>query len=419
MSLDMIALGQAAQTAARQLRTYTTPQKNRLMLAIAEQLAACREAILAANAEDLAAGEAKGMTYALLDRLNLQKRLDGIIADVRQVATLPDPVGEDFDGRELAPGLRAFRRRVPIGVLGVIYESRPNVTVDISSLALKTGNAVILRGGSETLGSNLALVEAIQGALSAEGFPAQAVQLISDPDRKYVGELLKMHRYVDMIIPRGGAALHEFCRQNSTIPVIIGGIGICHLYLDPTADLAQALKVIHNAKTRRPSVCNSLDTLLLERSRAAEVLPPLFEALASHDMRYKLDPDLRDWADPAAKRDLAGEGDWDTEWMDYILGIKLVDGLEGAIAHIEAHGSGHSDGILSQDPATIAEFLNRVDAAALFVNASTGFHDGGALGMGAEVAISTQKLHARGPMALPELTTYKWIVEGDGHIRST
>ncbi len=417
MTLDMQLIGQRAKAAARTMRPCTTQDKNHLLETIAEALETERERILAANAEDVAAAQERGLAYALVERLNLTKRLDGVIDDVRQVVTLPDPVGETFYEREVLPGLHAHRRRVPIGVLGVIYESRPNVTVDISSLALKTGNAVILRGGSETLKSNQALVQVIRGALETAGFPADAVQLIEDTDRRYVTELLRLDAYVDMIIPRGGAKLHQLCKEQATIPVIIGGMGICHLYVDDTADQSAALEVIHNAKVQRPSVCNAIETLLVQRSIAAGFVPRVIERLAGDNVTFKLDSALQALVNGAPNIELAGEGDWDVEWLDYILGIRVVDDLDAAIDHIETHGTAHSDGILTQDSASMERFLNEVDSAAVYVNASTRFTDGGALGMGAEVAVSTQKLHARGPMALEELTTYKWIVQGEHHIR--
>lgn len=415
--IEMQDLGKRAKAAARKLRLFDTAAKNRLILAIADELEAKRAAILEANAQDLAQGEANGMSAALLDRLNLQKRLTGVIDDVRKVAKLPDPVGEEYDHRVGYNGLRIHKRRVPIGVLGVIYESRPNVTVDVATLALKTGNACILRGGKETFHSNMALVAAIQSALQKCDFPADAVQYIAATDRRYVLELLKMHNYVDMIIPRGGAALHDFCRENSTIPVIIGGMGVCHLYVDETADFDSALEVIHNAKTQRPSVCNALDTLIVKRDIARSFVPRVIERLSDHNVTFKLDPELGDMVNGDPHVQLAQEGDWDMEWMDYILGIKVVGTLDEAIDHIEAHSTAHSDGILTSSRENAARFLNEVDSAAVFVNASTRFNDGSALGLGAEVAISTQKLHARGPMALQELTTYKWIIQGEGHVR--
>lgn len=414
--MDIQQIGQDAKAAARILRTFSTEKKNQALLAIADALEANRASILAENEKDLAAGQANGMTSALLDRLKLDGRLDGVIRDVRRVAELPDPVGVEFEAKVLPNGLKVHKRRVPIGVLGVIYESRPNVTVDVTALALKTGNAVILRGGSETLQSNIALVDVIQRALAEIDFPADAVKLIRDTDRRYVGELLKLHAYVDMIIPRGGNGLHTFCRENSTIPVITGGLGICHLYVDDSADFAAALEVIHNAKTQRPSVCNALDTLLVKRDIADSFVPQVIERLKGDGVTFKLDASLQQFMN-GSQTELAQDGDWDIEWMDLILGIKPVEGLSEAIQHIETHSTHHSDGILTNNTTHAEIFLNEVDSAAVYVNASTRFTDGSALGLGAEIAVSTQKMHARGPMGLAELTTYKWIVQGEGHIR--
>lgn len=417
MTIDMQQLGRQAKAASYVLRGFGTEAKNRLLNAMADALEANQEAILAANAQDMADGQRNGLRPALLDRLNLQGRLAGIAQDVRHVADLPDPVGHEFEQKTLPNGLRVRKRRVPIGVLGVIYEARPNVTVDVTALALKTGNAVILRGGSETLRSNMALVETIRGALAREGFPADAVQLIADPDRRYVQELLRLSEYVDMIIPRGGNALHTFCRENSTIPVITGGIGICHLYVDATADQEAALAVIRNAKVQRPSVCNALDTLLVQEAIADEFVPRVVDLLTADAVHFRVDERAWQTLAPARNVQMAGEGDWDTEWLDLILGIRVVPDLNAAIEHIRTHSTGHSDGILTRDPAAMARFVDEVDSAAVYVNASTRFTDGGQLGLGAEIAISTQKLHARGPLGLEELTTYKWIIEGEGHVR--
>ncbi len=415
--IDMQALGRQARAAARRLRAFDTEAKNRVLCAIADALDARQDDILAANALDMEEGRTAGLTPALLDRLKLAGRLAGIAADVRSVADLPDPVGEEFDARVLPNGLRVRKRRVPIGVLGVIYEARPNVTVDVAALALKTGNAVILRGGSETLRSNIALVDVIQGALVEQGFPAEAVTLIRDVDRRYVRELLRLGEYVDMIIPRGGAALHQFCRENSTIPVITGGIGICHLYVDETADLDAALAVVQNAKVQRPSVCNALDTLLVQDSIAAAFVPRVIERLAQDGVTFRVDERARALAADSERVQPAGPAAWDTEWLDLILGIRVVPDLDAAIEHIQAHSTAHSDGILTEDPDAAARFVHEVDSAVVYVNASTRFTDGAQLGLGAEIAVSTQKLHARGPMALEALTTYKWIVEGEGHVR--
>ena len=418
MTVDMQALGRQAKEAGIRLRRFDSAAKNDALRAIADALEANRDAILEANAADVQDGREAGLSEALLDRLNLDGRLDGVIADVRHVAELPDPVGEEFDIRTLPNGLRVRRRRVPIGVLGVIYEARPNVTVDVASLALKTGNAVILRGGSETLRSNVALVKVIRAALDATGFPQDAVQLIPDQDRRYVRELLRLSDYVDMIIPRGGNALHTFCRENSTIPVITGGIGICHLYVDETADLDAALNVIQNAKVQRPSVCNALDTLLVQESIAEAFIPRVVERLAQDGVQFRVDETALALLPSADHIRPAGEGDWDTEWLSLTLGIRVVPDLETAMQHIREHGTAHSDGILTRDTAAAERFVNEIDSAAVYVNASTRFTDGGQLGLGAEIAVSTQKLHARGPMGLEALTTYKWIIVGEGHVRT-
>ncbi len=421
MSIDLTALGRAARAAARQLARLSTEQKNSALHAIADALSAQHDSIMRANAEDLNAAKASGMNPALLDRLSLEGRLMSIANDVRSVAALPDPVGEVIEARTLPNGMHLERRRVPIGVLGVIYEARPNVTVDVSALALKAGNAVILRGGKETLNSNRALVNAIRGALEAHKLPAEAVQFIDSADRQYVAELLRLDRYVDMIIPRGGAALHEFCRQNSTIPVITGGIGICHLYVDASADQAASIEVIYNAKTQRPSVCNALDTLLVNSQIAADFLPRMAARLREGGVTFRADPRALRILNPTGDApDVlpAGENDWDTEWLSLILGVRVVDTLDEALEHIAQHGTAHSDGILTNDAANAERFVQEVDSAAVYVNASTRFTDGGQFGLGAEVAVSTQKLHGRGPMGLRELTTYKWIVRGNYHVRA-
>ncbi len=351
------------------------------------------------------------------DRLDMAKRMTGMIADVRKVAELPDPVGRVYDERVMDNGLKVSRRRTPLGVLGTIYESRPNVTIDVAALALKTGNAVILRGGKEVLRTNMALVDALQSALQAHGLPADSVQYIASTDRRYVGEMLKLHKYIDMIIPRGGNSLHNYCRENSTIPVITGGIGICHLYVDESADLNACLPIIHNAKTQRPAVCNALDTLLVHEHIAADFLPRVVDYLGKAGVVFKAEPKAFNHLSGDNRVKPAGADDFDIEWLGLTLGLKVVGGLDDAIEHIRDHSTQHSDGILTTNPARAEQFLNEVDSAAVFWNASTRFNDGSALGLGAEIAVSTQKLHARGPMALEELTTYKWVVVGDWHVR--
>jgi glutamate-5-semialdehyde dehydrogenase len=416
--LDMEALGIRAKEAGRLLAKASTEQKNDALLAIADALLANRDAILDANRLDLEEARSSGMAEWMIDRLNIQKRLEGIVDDVRNVITLSDPVGRIYDERILDNGLKVSRRRTPFGVIGVIYEARPNVTVDIATLALKTGNAVSLRGGKETLRSNIELVRVLRDALAASGLPKDAVQLITSADRKYVMEMLKLHQHIDMIIPRGGASLHEFCRQNSTIPVIIGGIGICHYFVDDSAKLDDALKIIHNAKTQRPSVCNSLDTVLVHQAIAQQFLPQIVEHLAPTGVTFRAEPRALKIVNGMQGVQEAGPEDFDTEWLALILGLKVVDGLEEALAHIRQHSTQHSDGILTQNMDNANAFLSEVDSAAVFLNASTRFNDGAQLGLGAEVAVSTQKMHARGPMALEELTTYKWVIIGDGQVRA-
>jgi glutamate-5-semialdehyde dehydrogenase len=433
MSVSSLAeLGQRAKAASRLLARASTAQKNAALHTIADGLQRNQAKILAANALDVADGEAAGLSPALLDRLMLdEKRLAGIAADTRSVAALPDPVGQEFDGRVLPNGLRIARRRTPLGVLGVIYEARPNVTIDIAALSLKTSNAAILRGGKETLRSNLAMVEVIQAALEEAGLPGDAVLYVEDTDRALIVELLRLDAYVDMIIPRGGAALHKLCREQATVPVMTGGLGICHLFVDASADQAKAVEIIHNAKTQRPSVCNALDTVLVHRDVAADFLPRMAARLAGDGVELRADPTALLILERALASDHrlpitdhrslvtpAGPDDFDQEWMRLVLGVKVVSGLDEAMDHIAAHSTSHSDGILTETYANAMRFVNEVDSAAVFVNASTRFNDGGQLGLGAEVAVSTQKLHARGPMGLQELTTYKWVVFGDGQVRA-
>jgi glutamate-5-semialdehyde dehydrogenase len=415
--------GKRARVASRRLARLSTEQKNTALLELADRLLSNRDDILAANKQDIAEGIAHVLPPAMLDRLTLNPaRLRAIVDDVRGVAGLPDPVGEIFERETLPNGLQVHKQRVPLGVLGIIYEARPNVTIDVAGLALKSGNAVILRGGSETLNTNRNLVRVIRDALGGCDLPVDAVQFIDDPDRSRVSELLQLHEYIDMIIPRGGAGLHKFCRENSLIPVITGGIGICHLYVDESADLGAAIQVIRNAKVQRPTVCNALDTVLVHISVAGQLLPHLVSQLAQDGVNFRADPSAAAFLNPELACDgcvtLAGEDDFDTEWLSLVLGIKVVTGLKEAIAHIEQHSTGHSDGILTDNEAHAAQFVAEVDSSAVYVNASTRFTDGGQLGLGAEVAISTQRLHARGPMALRELTTYKWVISGQYHIRS-
>ncbi len=416
----LLEMAGAAKTAARKLAFLDENQKNALLESIAYQLVNNIPGILDANSADVKEARAAEMPEHMIDRLVLtEDRLITIAADLRKISELSDPVGEIFDEYSPPNGLIVHKVRVPLGVIAVIYELRPNVTLDVAGLALKTGNAVILRGGSETIQTNRQLVRIIKTSLEEFGLPAASVQLIDSPDRKYVTELLKMHQWVDMLIPRGGAALHQYCRENSTIPVITGGIGICHLFVEKSADLDAAVKVIYNAKVQRPSVCNALDTILVQQEIAEEFLPSVVENLSEAGVSFHVDENsrkiLKDFSDQVVQ--IAGPDEFDKEWLSLVLGIKIVSDLEEAIEHITEHGTQHSDGILTGDQDHASRFIKAVDSAAVYVNASTRFTDGSQLGLGAEVAISTQRLHARGPMGLRELTTYKWVIQGDNHIR--
>ncbi|MEI6896478.1 MAG: glutamate-5-semialdehyde dehydrogenase [Psychromonas sp.] len=415
--MNLLEIGQLAQQASYELAIADSKQKNAALETIALALEANESAIVEANKKDIEAAKQTGLSDALLDRLLLDKgRLADIISDLRGVINLSDPVGEEFDSKLLENGLKLSKRRVPVGVIAVIYEARPNVTIDIAALCLKTGNASILRGGKETIHSNLILVAVIQGALVAAGLPKTAVQYIENTDRALVGELLKMDQYVDMIIPRGNAGLQQFCKENSTIPVIIGGIGICHLYAEKSVDMNKALAIIENAKVQRPSVCNALDTLLVHQDIASEFLPMLAHQLLPLGVTLVAEPKAKAILGDDAS--VAQKDDFSREWLSLHLGVKVVADLSEALTHIRTHSSQHSDGILTNDFTLANQFVNAVNSAAVYVNASTRFTDGSQFGLGAEVAVSTQKLHARGPMGLQELTTYKWIGIGDYLVRA-
>ncbi|EHA1125906.1 glutamate-5-semialdehyde dehydrogenase [Vibrio navarrensis] len=407
--MELTNLGKAAKEAAFQLATASTAQKNRALALIADELEANAADILAANAKDIELGRQAGLSDAMLDRLLLnEQRLHGIANDVRNVISLADPVGSEIDSKVLENGMQLSRRRVPLGVVGVIYEARPNVTIDIAALCLKTGNASILRGGKETFFSNMELVNVIQSALAKAKLPAASVQYIEKPDRELVNQLLKMDEYVDMIIPRGGAGLHKMCKENSTIPVIIGGFGISHIFVDESANLEKSLDVVENAKVQRPSACNSLDTLLVHQQVAAEFLPMLVARL-NDKVTFVAETQAKALMGSADHLRDAQEGDFDTEWLSYTLGVKVVADVAQAIEHMREHNASHSDAIMTNSLENAERFINSVDSAAVYVNASTRFTDGAQFGLGAEVAVSTQKLHARGPMGLEELTSYKWV----------
>ena len=409
-----------AKQASRPLALISTEKKDRVITVLSEWLLTHQDEVIRENRIDIRNGRTAGLSPAMIDRLTLTPtRIHGMAEDLLNVTKLPDPVGEVFEEKNLENGLHLKKQRVPLGVLAVIYESRPNVTIDVASLALKSGNAVILRGGKETIHSNRILVDGIHDALQTVDIDTDAVQFISDTDRKLVEQLLNMYKYVDMLIPRGGAGLHRYCRENSTIPVITGGIGVCHLFVDEGADLNRSLEVIRNAKVQRPTVCNALDTLLVHKAAAKDFIPQLVNHLKDDRVAFRLDDRAMEFLPEKhiAEAQLAGEDDFDTEWLSLVLGIKVVDGIDDALTHIFQHSTGHSDGILTENEENANRFTAEVDSAAVYVNASTRFTDGTQFGLGAEVAISTQRLHARGPMALRELTTYKWVVRGNYHFR--
>ena len=417
---DVTVLGLAARKASRILARLSTEDKNRVLLNLAGLLRSDQAAVLSANLSDYQEAKSDGMDESLLDRLLLtSERLNGTADEVQRVAELTDPIGEVIETNSQPNGLITSRRRVPLGVVGSIYEARPNVTVDIFGLCLKSGNACILRGGKETIRSNTALVTMLRKALSDAGVTTDAVQFVDNPDRALVDHLLKMHEYIDLLVPRGGASLVKFVAENATMPAVTGGIGVCHTYVDRAADLKMAAEIVHNAKVRRPSICNALDTVLVHLEIAADGLPLIAKELTASGVELHCDnralsilgPDAPDLAMPA------NEDDWGKEFLSLTAAVKVVDSLDDALEHIETYGSGHSEAIITENDAAATRFLDEVDAAAVYVNASTQFTDGGQFGLGAEVGISTQKFHARGPMGLKELTSYKWVIVGKGHVR--
>ncbi len=414
--IDILEMCRDAKSASRKLALSSTERKNKALGALVIWLRENQTHIISENQKDVDLAHQAGLDVAMIDRLTLtRERIESIASDLEKVIELPDPIGEVYEEQNFPNGLQLRKQRVPLGVIAVIYESRPNVTIDVASLALKSGNAVILRGGSETLKSNRALVAGIKQSLRTAGLPVGAVQFIDDPARELVNQILKMHQYVDMLIPRGGARLHTFCRENSTIPVITGGIGICHLFVDKSANLEKSIAVIRNAKVQRPSVCNALDTVLVHWDVAAVFIPLLISALNKDGVKFRVEKETlaRSGLEENEVIQKAGDQDFDTEWLSLVLGIKGVAGLDEALEHIAEHSTAHSDGILTNDRDNAERFTREVDSAAVYVNVSTRFTDGAQFGLGAEAAVSTQRLHARGPMALRELTTYKWVGIGD------
>ena len=416
---ELITKAQAARGAARELRKLSTGQKDAALRAIADALDANHGPIIEANTLDVEAGREAGLSEAVLGRLLLdESRLTGMATDLRTIALLPDPVGESFDSRALGNGMRIERRRVPLGVIGCVYESRPNVTTDIAALCLKSGNAVVMRGGKEAVHSNGALVALVREGLESAGVTPEAVQFVTDTDRAVVDQMIKLNEYLDLFIPRGGEGLIKYVRDNATVPAITGGIGVVHVYVDASADVEKAQDIVFNAKTQRPDVCNALDTLLVHSSVAAALLPSAASKLTSAGVELRCDQRALSLIGPAGElvRAAAPE-DFGQEFLSLTMSVRVVDTMDEALDHIEKHGSGHTEAIVTEDYSAATRFTDEIDASVVLVNASTRFSDGGQLGLGAEVAISTNKLHARGPMGLRELTSYKWVAQGEGQVR--
>ncbi|MEX2246584.1 MAG: glutamate-5-semialdehyde dehydrogenase [Dehalococcoidia bacterium] len=415
---EIEAKAQEAKRAARRLATLSSEVKNDALERLAGALVASSGEILAANAQDLERGRADGLTSAVLDRLTLtDDRLRAIAKDVRTVALLPDPVGETLEMRTLPNGLMVGKMRVPFGVIGAVYENRPNVTVDIASLCLKAGSATILRGGKEALQSNIVLGRVIAAAFGAAGVPEGAVQVIESTDRALVGEMLKLKRYIDLVVPRGGEALIRFVEENASMPVLVGGIGVCHTYVDREADLAKARDIVVNAKTRRYSICNALDTVVVHADIAGAFLPAVARALAERQFELRCDARSLAILRGAPNVSPASDDDYGKEFLAPVASVKVVDSYDEAVDFIYRYSSGHSDAIVTENYTTALRFLREVDTAVCYVNASTQFTDGAQFGMGAEIIDATQKFHARGPVGLREICTYKWIVFGTGQIR--
>ena len=412
--------GRTAKAASKKLAFLPTETKNKALLNVAKALIDKQDEILAANKIDYEEAKTSGMSEAMLDRLMLSPgRMEGIAQDTKTVAALPDPVGEIFEMRTLPNGLQIGRKRVPLGVIGAIYESRPNVTIDISSLCLKSGNAVILRGGREAVNSNSALAKVAQEACSQAGVPQGAIQFVESTERALVSYMLKMKGVIDLVIPRGGPGLIKLISENATMPVITGGVGVCHTYVDKSADFGKAVAIVYNAKVQRPTVCNALDCILVHSRIAQDYLPAIAKEWAQAGVEMHCDERAMAILEhaPSLKLVPATEEDWGKEYLSLRAAIKVVDSLDEALEHIEKYGSGHSEAIVAEDYSAAMRFLNEVDAACVYANASTRFTDGSQFGLGAEIGISTQKFHARGPMALKELTSYKWIIFGTGQVR--
>ena len=416
---ELLTKSKAAKRAANTLSRISTGDKNIALNQIADALDANEQSLIKANSDDLNVAQKSGSSDAFLSRLSLTSEGISYMADgVRSIAKLPDPVGEEFDKRTLPNGIKLSKRRVPLGVIGSIFEARPEVPIDISALCIKSGNSVVLRGSKEAVNTNKALGLVIRSALSNTKVPLDVVQVIETTDRKVVGEMLKLNEYFDLIIPRGGAELVRYVANEATMPAITGGIGVCHTYIDYSVNVEDAIAIIINAKAQAPAKCNALDTLIIHRDSANEVLSKLAPKLERLNVEMRCDPAAYSIASNKSKTARkATSQDWGTEFLDLILSIKIVENLGEAILHIENYGSGHSEAIITSDSSNAKIFVDQIDASVVLVNASTRFNDGAQFGLGAEVAISTNKFHARGPMGLKELTSYKWIALGNGHTR--
>lgn len=412
---------EAANEASRRLASISADVKNAALIAIADAIETNRQSILRANEQDLAAAKRNGIEYQLLERMTLNNARVKDMADAaRKIAVLEDPIGEILEERDLENGLNIQQVRVPLGVIGVIYESRPNVTIDIATLCLKSGNGVVLRGGKECMLTNTVLAGIVKDAIEGTGIPRDAVQFVESTDRALVKEMFEMNDVIDLMIPRGSAELVRFVGQNAKMPVITGGVGVCHTYVDADANLKDALAIVVNAKIQRPTVCNALDTVLVHQAVAREFLPELATEFGVHDVELRADGRAMSLIGVLAggsKITPAQSDDFGTEFLSLVASVRIVDSMEEAIAHIGEYGSGHSEAIISDNAETAEQFLNEIDAGAVFANTSTRFNDGAEFGLGAEVAISTNKLHARGPMGLKEITSYKWKVRGSGQVR--
>ncbi len=420
-TVDLQAMGRTAKDAARRLATLGTDVKNRALLAMADAVTEHQDEILRANQHDMQAAQEAGLTGYILDRLLLTpERLTQYASDVRDVASLPDPIGAGFEQRTMANGLVIGKVRVPLGVIACIYEARPNVTVDIAALCLKAGSATILRGGKEAFHSSSTIARIISRAAGEAGVPEGAIQFVESTDRALVGELLSMREFIDLVVPRGGG-LVDFVLENAKMPVLIGGVGVCHTYVDRAADLEQAVEIVDNAKTRRHSICNALDTVLVHAEVASAYLPRLGKRWAEAGVAMRCDPAAMDVISKAEIADLAASpaepDDYGKEHLALVATVKVVDSLDEALDHIYQYGTGHSDAIVTEDYSAARRFVQEVDSAVVYVNASTQFTDGAQFGLGAEIIDSTQKFHARGPVGLQEITSYKWVVQGTGQTR--